>query len=74
MQDIDRIAAYPVEDTKWVSDDRGNPDLRALRDPGGCFRRKTNALDHGNETPLDRLSYRRTGVDGIVGCNVFKIG
>jgi hypothetical protein len=34
VQDIDRIAAYAVKDTKSVSDDRDNSHLRAPRDLG----------------------------------------
>ena len=54
MQDIDRIAAYAVEDAEWIAHNCGNPNLRALRNARRGFRRKTDAVDDGEESSTDR--------------------
>jgi hypothetical protein len=74
VQDIDCVAAHSIENLEWVANDGGHPYLRTLRNAPTSFRQAANTFNNGNESALDRLSYPRAGVGGIIGREPFKIG
>ncbi len=74
VQDIDCVAAHSIENPEWVANDGGHPYLRTLRNARSSLRQAANTFNNDNKSALDRLSYPRAGVSGVIGRDPLKIG
>jgi hypothetical protein len=53
MQNIDGVAAHPVENPEWIANDCSDSDLRALRDSRSSFGCTANAIDNIAQPAFD---------------------
>src|ERR1035438_7263787 len=73
VQNIDRVAAYPIENPERVANDGDHPYPRTLRNAWSSFRGAVNTFDNSDESALDRLSYRRAGISGVIAGDLVEI-
>lgn len=74
MEDVDRVAAKPLEDSKWVADHGCCADVGTLRDAGCRERCALNAVNDVEESSCNGFCHSGTRAGRIVVCDVAEIG
>jgi hypothetical protein len=62
VQDVDGVLSDPVKNPKWVTNNSGDTNLRALRKARSGLRRAADAVDDLYQSVLDGLGYRGTRI------------
>src|SRR5947207_1003565 len=66
MQNVYPVAAQPIENPEWITNDCNDTDLRALGKPRSGLGRARNAVDNTSYSESDGFGDRGAGVGSIV--------